>query len=64
MIDQRRKYSLIGHKAEISNALFNFDGSLIVTSSMDNTCRLWDSRNGECIATLRYYIILVLALLH
>ena len=38
----RRHYTLIGHKAEISSAQFNFDCSLIVTGSMDKTCKIWD----------------------
>jgi len=50
----RRISTLIGHRAEISNALFNYDSSLIATGSMDQTCKLWDARcKGKAIATLR-----------
>ena len=49
----RRKFTLIGHRAEISNAQFNYDSSLIATASMDQTAKLWDSRTGQVIATLR-----------
>ena len=49
----RRKFTLIGHRAEISNAHFNYDGSLIATASMDQTAKLWDPRTGQAIATLR-----------
>ena len=50
----RRLYTLIGHRAEISNALFNYDGSLIATGSMDQTCKLWDPRSrGKPVTTLR-----------
>jgi dynein assembly factor with WDR repeat domains 1 len=49
----RRKFTLIGHRAEISTAQFNYDGSLIATASMDQTAKLWDSRTGQVIATLR-----------
>uniref|UniRef100_A0A2K6F3V1 Dynein assembly factor with WD repeats 1 n=1 Tax=Propithecus coquereli TaxID=379532 RepID=A0A2K6F3V1_PROCO len=45
-------YTLIGHCAEISSALFNWDCSLILTGSMDKTCMLWDATNGKCMATL------------
>ncbi|KAF4014057.1 hypothetical protein G4228_005418 [Cervus hanglu yarkandensis] len=45
-------YTLIGHCAEISSALFNWDCSLILTGSMDKTCKLWDAVNGKCVATL------------
>ena len=49
----RRKFTLIGHRSEISNAVFNYDNSLIATASMDQTSKLWDSRTGQVIATLR-----------
>lgn len=49
----RRLYTLIGHRGEISNAVFNFSGSLIATASMDHTCKLWDSASGRIITTLR-----------
>uniref|UniRef100_A0A8D1EEP9 Dynein assembly factor with WD repeats 1 n=1 Tax=Sus scrofa TaxID=9823 RepID=A0A8D1EEP9_PIG len=45
-------YTLIGHCAEISSALFNWDCSLILTGSMDKTCMLWDATNEKCVATL------------
>ncbi|XP_015759205.1 PREDICTED: dynein assembly factor with WDR repeat domains 1-like [Acropora digitifera] len=48
----RRVHTLIGHRGEISNAQFNFDSSFIVTGSMDKTCKIWDSRTGQCIGTL------------
>lgn len=45
---------MIGHRAEISNALFNYDGSLIATGSMDQTCKLWDPRSkGKPVTTFR-----------
>lgn len=40
----RRVASLLGHRGEISNAVFNFDSGVVVTSSMDKTARLWDVR--------------------
>ena len=49
----RRKFTLIGHRGEISNSLFNYDSSLIATASMDQTAKLWDSRTGQVVATLR-----------
>lgn len=35
---------LEGHSAELSNCLWNFDQSIIATSSIDATARLWDIR--------------------
>ena len=37
---------LIGHKAEISSAQFNWDCSLIATGSMDKTCKIWETNKG------------------
>ncbi|KAM7339491.1 hypothetical protein ACRRTK_000106 [Alexandromys fortis] len=48
----RKVHTLIGHCAEISSALFNWDCSLILTGSMDKTCMLWDATSGKCVATL------------
>lgn len=47
----RQVHTLIGHRGEISSAQFNFDSSLVVTASMDKTCKLWDVRNGQCVGT-------------
>lgn len=35
---------LTGHTAELSNCLWNFEESMIGTSSIDATARLWDIR--------------------
>ena len=52
-LHSRRLFTLIGHRAEISNAVFNFSGSVIATGSMDHSCKLWDSGSGRIITTLR-----------
>ncbi len=49
----RRLHTLIGHRGEISNALFSYDSTIIATASMDKTCKIWDSRTGTVIETLR-----------
>ena len=46
----------MGHRAEISNAVFSYDSTIIATGSMDNTCKLWDTQSGKCISTLRYHV--------
>jgi dynein assembly factor with WDR repeat domains 1 len=33
------------HTEEISACQFNFSGTQVVTSSIDQTCKLWDLRN-------------------
>jgi len=42
-----KMHTLIGHRAEISSAQFNWDCSLIVTGSMDKTVKLWDAASGQ-----------------
>uniref|UniRef100_A0A672R9L4 Uncharacterized protein n=1 Tax=Sinocyclocheilus grahami TaxID=75366 RepID=A0A672R9L4_SINGR len=54
---------LTGHRGEISCVQFNWDCSLIVTASLDKTCKVsvslhspqsdvWDADSGQCLATL------------
>jgi WD40 repeat protein len=45
-------YGLTAHKNGISSANYSPDGKNIITSSWDNTCRIWSTKNGELIATL------------
>ena len=47
-----KKCTLIGHRAELSSALFSYDGSLITTGSMEKTYKLWKTDSRKCIATL------------
>ncbi len=58
----RKLHTLIGHRGEISNALFNYDATIIATASMDKTCKLWDSRSGTMIETLRCVCVCVCVL--
>ena len=39
-------FNLEGHKAEIVSLSFNTDGDKIMTSSFDNTAKIWDVMNG------------------
>lgn len=48
----RRTSVLIGHRAEVSNCLYNFDCSLIASSSLDKSSKLWDCRMNSCLGTL------------
>ena len=48
----RRVGVLIGHRNEISNALFNFDCDLIASSSVDKTAKIWDPRMFTCLVTI------------
>ena len=48
----RRTSVLIGHRGGISNCVYNFDCSLIASSSLDKTAKVWDSRTNSCLKTL------------
>src|SRR5262249_57017120 len=41
--------TLVGHKAALSSAEFNSDGTLVLTASYDRTARVWDAQTGECL---------------
>ena len=44
---------LRGHEAALNAASFSPDGTRIVTTSDDNTARLWDATNGRLLGTLQ-----------
>jgi len=41
----------LGHSASVETAAFSPDGKYIVSSSIDNTCKLWDIASGKEIKT-------------
>lgn len=43
---------LEGHEGEVSKAVFNPQGSKILSASFDHTARLWDAENGTLLQTL------------
>ena len=48
-----RPKTLSGHTDFVSSAMFSEDGALVVTSSYDNTAKIWNASTGECTMTLR-----------
>jgi WD40 repeat protein len=44
--------TLQGHTSQVNSASFSPDSKLVVTSSSDNTARVWNAKTGESIATL------------
>eukprot|EP01125_Pyxidicula_operculata_P019184 TRINITY_DN693_c0_g1_i1.p1 TRINITY_DN693_c0_g1~~TRINITY_DN693_c0_g1_i1.p1 ORF type:complete len:2289 (+),score=635.01 TRINITY_DN693_c0_g1_i1:128-6994(+) len=42
-----------GHSAAVRCVCFDHKGKLVASASRDNTVRVWDSRNGNCLYTLR-----------
>jgi len=46
---------LTGHTSYVQSVAFSPDGKKIVTTSMDETARIWDAQSGEELKQLRYY---------
>ncbi|XP_075219196.1 WD repeat, SAM and U-box domain-containing protein 1-like isoform X2 [Lycorma delicatula] len=44
--------SLVGHSSAVTSVHFNPTGSLIVSSSLDKTARLWDVTSQRCLRVL------------
>ncbi|GBP12361.1 Dynein assembly factor with WDR repeat domains 1 [Eumeta japonica] len=40
---------LVGHDGEVSSCLFNWDSSLVASSSLDGSAKLWDSRERDLL---------------
>ncbi|MDY7232395.1 AAA-like domain-containing protein, partial [Hyalangium rubrum] len=51
--DLRYSVPLVGHEDSVWSAAFSPDGSRVLTASDDRTARLWDSRSGQLLATLK-----------
>jgi len=48
----REIFTLTGHTDEVTHAIYNPDGSKIVTLSKDSTARIWDAESGAGVSTL------------
>ncbi|KAI1779532.1 YVTN repeat-like/Quino protein amine dehydrogenase [Hypoxylon cercidicola] len=46
---------LLGHQKQVNHVLFSPDGSLIASSSWDNSIKLWN-RDGKFLTTLRAHV--------
>jgi WD40 repeat protein len=46
------KKTLSGHTDFVTSGMFSEDGALVVTSSHDNTAKIWNTSTGECTMTL------------
>jgi len=46
-------FELEGHEQYINSISFNHDGSLIATTSADESARVWDASNGKSLFTMK-----------
>ncbi|PKX91400.1 WD40 repeat-like protein [Aspergillus novofumigatus IBT 16806] len=44
---------LEGHSNEVMSATFSHDSKLLASASKDNTIKVWDASNSQCIQTLK-----------
>lgn len=42
-----------GHKHSIKSLNFSIDGKYFITSSWDETAKIWETKSGQCIQTLK-----------
>jgi len=42
----------VGHKDNVKSADFSPDGNLLLTSSWDNTAKLWDTKSGRLLRNI------------
>jgi len=42
-----------GHKHSIQSLNFSIDGKYFITSSWDETAKIWETKSGQCIQTLK-----------
>jgi len=52
-IETKQQYSLTGHSGAINSLAFSKDGKHLVTASVDQTARVWDTTTGKMVAELR-----------
>jgi hypothetical protein len=49
----KEQYVLRGHEGSVLSAVFSFDGGRVLTTSADQTARLWEAASGKELAVLR-----------
>lgn len=50
--DEKKHYlNLSGHWGVVNSVTFSYDGKLLLSSSFDQTVRLWDAESGVCLMT-------------
>ena len=45
----------LGHNRTVHKVLFSPDGKKIITGSMDNTVKIWDTETGKLLSDLSFY---------
>lgn len=42
-----------GHTSSVTCIRYSASGSYLISSSLDKLVKIWDTKNGDCLATLR-----------
>ncbi|MEE1000646.1 MAG: hypothetical protein U0L37_01625 [Bacteroidales bacterium] len=48
--------TLEGHSHEVESVAYSPDGTKIISGSLDETIKIWDTNTGECLKTLMGHI--------
>lgn len=52
LLDGKLAYSLVGHRGFISSLAWRNDGKYLLTSSYDNTAKIWQAGSGQLVRTV------------
>lgn len=52
-IDGKKLFDCRGHTGEINRVMFSPQSTRLLTASVDNSCKLWDTSTGLCVDTLK-----------
>ena len=52
-LSKYHEIAVLGHQGPVTHGAFSADGELVVTSSFDQTARVWNARDGKALAILK-----------
>jgi WD40 repeat protein len=52
VLDGKLAYSLVGHRGFVSSLAWRVDGKYLLTSSYDNTAKIWQAGTGQLVRTV------------
>lgn len=52
--EQQRKPVFVGHKDKVTHIIVSIDGTMLITASLDSTCKVWDIHQGKMIRDVKH----------